>query len=137
MKLRLPRCLRSTNLLTLFTAVLMIATRSQAKPLPLERAIRLALSHGTVSAIANADVQRAFASYRELRNNYLPQLTVGSGLGWSYGFPLSIEASPPGLANATARSSVFNPAHRQFLNAAKIEWHSSEFQDKEQRNARI
>src|SRR5260370_11644238 len=137
MKLRLPRCLRSTNLLTLFTAVLMIATRSQAKPLPLDRAIRRALSHGTVSAIANADVQRAFASYRELRNNYLPQLTVGSGLGWSYGFTLSIEGSAPALDNAIARSSVFNPAQRQFLNAAQIEWHASEFQDKDQRNAVI
>ena len=87
MKLRLPRWLRFPNLLALFAAVLMIATRGQAEPLPLERAIRLALAHSTSSAIADADVQRAFASYRELRNNYVPQLAVGSGLGWSYGFP--------------------------------------------------
>jgi outer membrane protein TolC len=130
--------LRSTNLLAFFAAVLMmIATRGHAEPLPLERAIRLALSHSTASAIANADVQRAFASYRELRNNYLPQLVLGSGLGWSYGYPLSIEGSAPALANAVAQSTVFNPAQRQFLNAAKIEWHASEFQDKDQRNAVI
>ena len=137
MKLRLPRCLRSTNLLAFFAAVLMIATRGQAEPLPLERAIRLALAHSTASAIANADVQRAFASYRELRNNYLPQLVVGSGLGWSYGYPLTIEGSAPALVNAVAQSTVFNPAQRQFLNAAKMEWHASEFQDKDQRNAVI
>ncbi len=136
MKLRLPRCSRSTTLLA-FTAVLMIATRGQAEPLPLERAIRLALAHSTVSAIANADVQRAFASYRGIRNNYLPQLVVGSGLGWSYGFPLSIEGSAPSLVNVVAQSTVFNPAQSQFLNAAKIEWHASEFQDKDQRNAVI
>ncbi|MGD0790274.1 MAG: TolC family protein [Terriglobales bacterium] len=137
MKLRLPR-LHCTNLLALFTAVLlMIVTRGQAEPLPLERAIRLALAHSTSSAIANADVQRTFASYRELRNNYLPQLIVGSGLGWSYGFPLSIEGSAPALANVVAQSTVFNPAQRQFLNAAKMEWHASEFQDKDQRNAVI
>ena len=115
MKLRLPRCLRSTNLLAFFAAVLltMIATRGHAEPLPLERAIRLALTHSTASAIANADVQRAFASYRELRNNYLPQIVAGSGLGWSYGYPLSIEGSAPALANAVAQSTVFNPAQRQ------------------------
>ena len=139
MKLRLRRCLRSTNLLAFFAAVLLMtmATRGNAEPLPLERAIRLALSHSTASAIANADVQRAFASYRELRNNYLPQLVLGSGLGWSYGYPLSIEGSAPALANAVAQSTVFNPTQRQFLNAAKIEWQASEFQDKDQRIAVI
>jgi outer membrane protein TolC len=136
MKFRWPG-LHSTSLLALFAAVLTILGHGQAEPLPLERAIRLALAHSTSSAIAGADVQRAFASYRELRNNYIPQLVVGSGLGWSYGFPLSIEGSAPALVNAVAQSSVFNPAQRQFLGAAKIDWHASEFQDKDQRNAVI
>jgi len=136
MKLRLPR-LHCINLLALFAAVLMIATRGQAEPLPLERAIRLALAHSTGAAIANADVQRTFASYRELRNNYLPQLIAGSGLGWTYGYPLTIEGSPPALFNVVAQSSVVNPSQRQFLKAAKIEWHASELQDKDQRNAVI
>ena len=137
MKLRLPRCLRRTNLLALFTAALMIATRGQAEPLPLERAIRLALTHSTTSAIANADVQRTFASYRELRDNYLPQLAMGSGLGWSYGFPLTIEGAAPALGNAVAQSTIFNPAQWQLMKAAKTDWHASEFQDKNQRNALI
>src|SRR5260370_26057957 len=137
MKLRLPRCSRSTTLPALFTAVLMIATRGHAEPLPLERAIRLAVAHSTSSASAAADVQRAFASYRELRNNYFPQIVVGSGLGWSYGYPLSIEGSAPALANAVAQSTVFNPAQRQFLHAAKMEWLASEFQGKDPRNAGI
>ena len=136
MKLRLPR-LHCTNPLALCAAVLLLAARGQAEPLPLERAVRLALAHSTGSAIANADVQRTFASYRELRNNYLPQLNVGSGLGWTYGYPLSIEGSAPALANAAAQSTVFSPAQRQFVNAAKTEWHASEFQDKDQRNAVI
>ncbi|MFZ1129868.1 MAG: TolC family protein [Terriglobales bacterium] len=136
MKIRWPR-LRSSRLLALFTALLIVAPRAQAEPLPLERAIRLALAHSTTSAIAGADVQRAFASYRELRNNYVPQIVIGSGLGWSYGFPLSIEGSAPAIANAVAQSSVFNLAQRQFVNASKTEWHASQFQDKDQRNAII
>jgi len=115
----------------------MIATRGQAEPLPLERAIRLALAHSTGSAIATADVQRTLASYRELRNNYIPQLIAGSGLGYTYGYPLSIEGSPPALLDVVAQSSIFNPAQRQFLGAARIDWQASELQDKNQRNATI
>src|SRR4029077_17921852 len=139
MRLRLPQCLRSTNLLAFFAAVvlMMIATLGEAEPLPLERAIRLALAHSTASAIGTADGQRALAACREIRINFLPQIFLGSGFGWSYGYPLSIEGSAPALANAVAQSTVFNPAQRQFLHAAKIEWHASEFQDKDQRNAVI
>ncbi len=137
MTFRLPQWLRFTSLLALLTAGFMAATRSQAEPLPLQRAIRLALAHSTSSAIANADVQRTYASYRELRNSYIPQLTLSSGLGWTYGYPLSIEGSAPALGNVIAQSPVFSPAQRQFLNAAKTEWHAAEFQDKEQRNAVI
>src|ERR1039458_6279857 len=124
MKFRWPRLYR-TNLLA--SAVLIIATLGHAEPLPLERAIRLALAHSTSSTIANADVQRAFAAYREIRNNYLPQLFVGSGLGWTYGYPLSIEGSAPALANAVVQSSIFNPSQRQFMNAAKTDWGASVF----------
>jgi outer membrane protein TolC len=137
MKFRLPRWLHSRNLSALFAAVVTIAAHSQAEPLPLESAIRLALSHSTTSAIASADVQRAFASYHELRNNYLPQIVVGSGLGWTYGNPLALGGAAPALANAVAQSMVFNPSGRQFLNAAKTEWLASKFQDKDQRNAVI
>jgi outer membrane protein TolC len=137
MRLRLPPWWRSTNLLGVFTVVLIVATRTQAEPLPLERAIRLALTHSTTSAIATADVQRAFASYRELRNSYVPQLIAGSGLGWTYGYPLTIAGSPPALFNVVSQSSFFNPSQSQFLKAAKIEWHATELQDKDQRNAVI
>ncbi len=137
MTLRLPRCLRFINLLTLLTAVVMVAPRSQAEPLPLDRAIRLALAHSTSTAIADTEVQRALASYREIHDNYVPQVFLGSGLGYSFGFPLSIEGAAPALGNAIAQSTVFNLAQRQFVNAAKTEWHASEVQDKDQRNAVI
>jgi len=147
MKLRLPQRSPTQNALArlsavstfapVLVAVVITAALGHAEPLPLDRAIRLALTHGTSTAIASADVRKAFASYRELRNNYLPQLVVGSGLGWSYGFPLTIEGSAPALLNAVAQSSVYNPAQRKFLGAAKLEWNSAELQGKDQRNAVI
>jgi len=140
MNLRGPR-LYSANLLalfsTLFSTILMTAALGAAEPLPLERAIRLALGHSTSSTIANADVQRAFAAYRELRNNYLPQLFVGSGLGYTYGNPLAVSGTAPSLANVVTQSTIFNPAQRQFMNAAKMDWQASVFQDRDQRNAVI
>ena len=138
MRFQLPH-LRCASLVALFATMLlpMIVTRGVAEPVPLERAIRLALTHGTSAAIAHADVQRAFASYRELRNNFLPQIVAGSGLGYTYGYPLTIEGSPPSLVNVVAQSSIFNPAQRQFLGAARIDWHATELQDKDQRNAVI
>src|SRR5580658_636843 len=139
MTLRLPQWLRSITLFAFITAVFLLATatRTQPEPLPLERAIRLALAHGTGSAIADADVQRTFASYLELHDNYVPQLIAGSGLGWTYGYPLSIEGSAPALLDVVAQSTIYNPAQRQFLNAAKMDWRASEFQDKNQRAAVI
>ncbi len=130
MKLRL-------NLFVLFTTMLLGGICVHAETLPLERAIQLALAHSTSSAVASADVQRTFAAYREVRNGYIPQLGVGSGLGYSYGFPLTLEGSAPSIVNVVAQSTVFNPAQRQFQNAAKTEWRAAQFQDKDQRNAVI
>jgi outer membrane protein TolC len=116
---------------------LLFRTGASAEPLPLERAIRLALAHSTTTAIAHEDVQRSIATYREMRNHYIPQFAVGSGLGYSYGFPLTIEGGAPSLVTLNAQSTVFNPAQRQYLGAAKADIHASEFQDKDARNALI
>jgi outer membrane protein TolC len=123
------------NILLLSTTIL--TASAHAEPIPLERAIRLALAHSTTSAVADADVQRSYAAYREIRNNYVPQLVVGSGLGYSYGFPLTLEGAAPAVVNVIAQSTLFNPAQQQFLNAAKTEWKASQMQDKDQRNAVI
>ena len=125
------------NLLVLSTAMLLTGVCMHAETLPLARAIQLALAHSTSSAVAGADVQRTFAAYREVRNSYIPQLVVGSGLGYSYGFPLTLEGSAPSLVNVVTQSTIFNPSQRQFQNAAKTEWRAAQLQDKDQRNAVI
>jgi len=71
-------------------------------------------------------------AYEEVKNHYLPQLTAGSGLGYSYGFPLTLEGSAPSVANFTSTQSLFNLSLKEFLKAAKIDWNASSFdvQDK-------
>jgi outer membrane protein TolC len=112
---------------------LCIALRATAEPLPLKRAVELALTHATATGIAAADTQHAFAAYRESHNNYVPQLVVGSGLGKSWGFPLSLEGSAPSIVNVNTQSALFNPALQQFVRAAKTEWVAATSQDKNQR----
>lgn len=114
--------------------VLIPSTVMAAEPVPLRRVVELALSHSTTAAMSVADEQRAFASYGEARGHYLPSLTVGSGLGATWGYPLSLEGSAPSIVNTTAQSSLINPALRDFVREARAEWQSSKIHDKDQRD---
>jgi len=135
MTIRLPRRLLTLNVFLVW--VLTLSLRAHPEPISLERAIRLALVHSTTSAVAGADLQRSYAAYREIRNNYIPQLMVGSGLGYTFGFPLTLEGAAPAVVSVVSQSTIFNPAQKQFMKAAKTEWQASQFQDKDQRNAVI
>ena len=99
--------------------VLAVARPAVSEPLTLKHAVELALAHSPLAAQTNADEQRAFASMQEARYQYLPQVAVGSGLGDSWGYPLSLEGSAPSLVNITAQSALFNPALREFVRSAR------------------
>ena len=105
-----------------------------AEPVPLKRVVELALSHATGAAIAAADEQRAAAGYREVRNSYVPQVTTGAGLGYSYGFPLGLEGSAPSLFNINAQSTLLNPSVRELLRAAKVDSAVASLKSKDERN---
>lgn len=105
-----------------------------AEPVPLKRIVELALGHATGAAIAAADQQRAASAYQELRNSYIPQLSTGAGLGYSYGFPLGLEGSAPSLFNLNTQSALLNPSLREFVRAARAESVVASLKNKDQRN---
>ncbi len=105
-----------------------------AEPVSLHRAVELALKHATGAGIATADEQHASAGYRELRNNYIPLLNAGAGIGWSDGFPLSLEGAAPSLFNVTAQSTLINLALKDFIGAAESDVKVSRLHSKDQRN---
>ena len=107
---------------------------AQNAPLPFRTAIELALKNSATSGIARADAQRAQANYLQARNLFLPQVTLGSGLAYSNGFPLSLEGAAPSILNLNTQSFLFNPAQRQFIKAAKGEVSSTEAQNADRRN---
>jgi outer membrane protein TolC len=115
-------------------AFILLPAMLVAEPVPLKRVVELALAHATGAGIAAADEQRAAAAYRDLHNSYIPQLMTGAGLGYSYGFPLSLEGSAPSLFNITAQSALLNPSLREFVQAAKVDSSVASLKSKDQRN---
>ena len=118
----------------LLAALLLFPATLAAEPLSLKRVVELALAHGTAGSVAEADQKRYLAQYLEVRNNYIPQLIAGAGLGWSDGFPLSLEGSAPSLFNVNAQSALLNPALRDFIHAAGQDYKASSLRTKDQRN---
>ena len=113
------------------------APLAPAEPLPFRRAVELAVQHGGGMAIAAADQMRAQQAYREARSLFYPQMTIGSGLAATWGFPLSIEDSAPSLIRVNSQQYLLNLAQREFIRAAKTEWTASNSMVQERRNAVI
>jgi outer membrane protein TolC len=125
----------STRIHKLLLAVFLFSPASLlAEPVTLHHAVELALKHATGVSIAAADEQHASAGYRELRNNYIPQLNAGAGIGWSDGFPLSLEGAAPSLFNVNAQSALINPALKDFIRAAQADVTVSSLHTRDQRN---
>lgn len=120
--------------LTWVVAVILIPGSMFGEPVPLKRIVELALSHATGAAISSADEQHAAASYRELRDNYIPQLSTGAGLGFSYGFPLALEGSAPSLFNINTQSALLNASLRNFIRAAKADSAVASLKSKDERD---
>lgn len=121
-------------LLCCFLFVIPAKIMAQDTPLPFRTAIELALRNSATSGLARADAQRARASYLQARDLFLPQLTLGSGLAFSYGFPLSLEGSAPSIIDLNAQQFLLNAAQREFMKAAKSDISATNAQNADRRN---
>ncbi len=96
-----------------------------AEELTFQHALELALQHSPAIGIAMADQLKAKGAYQESFNEYKPNVTLGSGIGYSYGFPLSLEGSAPSIFNVNYSSAVYSPALKDFLKSAKLQWNAA------------
>lgn len=94
-------------------------------PVSFRRAIELAIQHSGTMGQAVADQMEAHENYLEVRNAYLPAITVGSGLAYTYGFPMSLEGSAPSVFNVNTQQFLYNPAQQEYMRAAKTQWRAS------------
>jgi len=124
--------------LRLFLCVgMMCAMHAEGEPLTFRQAMEMVSHHGMAIASAAADQVRAHESYLEAKNLFLPQLTLGSGLGYSYGYPLTLEGAAPSIFNVNYQSMLINPAQSKFTAAAKQDWLASSANTEDQRASTI
>ena len=108
-----------------------------AEPISFQRVIELALQNHGMVAIAQAEERKSQDSLREARNTYLPSVTFGSGLGYSYGVPLSIEGSAPSIFNVTTQQFLLNFSQRDLIRAARFDVAASRFNSDDKRESVI
>jgi outer membrane protein TolC len=111
----------------------MLLQAGHSQDFTLRRAIDLALTHSSSTGAAEADVLHSRATYREARSFYIPQVSVGTSLGYAYGFPLSLEGAAPTIFNVNAQSGLFSPAQREFIRAATLDLKASSSQSRDVR----
>jgi len=104
------------------------------KPLAFRTAIELALKNSASTGLQQADLQRSRSVVRQTKDVFLPQMVLGSGLGASYGFPLSLEGAAPSIFNVNFQGALFNMAQRNYLKAAKSDVQVTAAQNADRRN---
>lgn len=102
--------------------------------LPFRAAIELAVRNSAANAAGLADVQRARATLSQAKDFYVPQVMAGAGLGFSYGFPLSLEGAAPSIFNVNVQGGLFNLAQRENIRAAKSDVDIAQAQAADRRN---
>ncbi len=102
----------------LFHAAFVLAALSATAraQLSFTSAVDLALRHNPRVLIAQADVDRARAALEESHDVFIPSIVAGSGLGYTYGFPVG----QPSVYNFNAQSLVFNFSQRDYIRSARL-----------------
>lgn len=84
------------------------ALQAEVHPMTLRQAVETALKQNPDITLARIDEEHARQAVRVAHAPFTPALTVGSGLAYSNGFPMSIEGSAPSVFQARANQFLFN-----------------------------
>jgi outer membrane protein TolC len=108
--------MRSLTALLLALAALACA---EDRAMTLRQAVETALKQNADIALSRLDEEKAKQAVRLAKDPFIPRITVGSGLAYTYGFPMSIEGSAPSVLQANAAASLFNRQQSLALSQAK------------------
>lgn len=94
------------------TAILVLVVvsglRAAVLPMTLRQAVQTALKQNPDLVLARLDEQKARQAIRIARDPFSPKVTIGSGMAYTSGFPMSIEGSAPSVMQANASAYLFN-----------------------------
>jgi outer membrane protein TolC len=93
---------------TVIFLTLIVSASAETHVLTLREVVDIATRQNPDVVYARLDEQRAALDVRVARDPFSTKLSVGSGLAYTNGFPLSIEGSAPSLIQARSSQSIFN-----------------------------
>ena len=108
--------MRSLTALFLASAALVCA---EDRAMTLRQAVDTALKQNPDVALSRLDEEKARQAVRLAKDPFIPRVTLGSGLAYTYGFPMSIEGSAPSVLQANATASLFNRQQSLAVSQAK------------------
>lgn len=127
----LPGRMNFFRCLLIAAAGAIVASTPAAAQISFTTAIDLALKNSPKVLSAQAEVDKAVAGLQEAKDVYIPTLSGGSGLGYSYGFPLG----QPSVFNFTSQSLLVNFSQRNYIQAARASLNAANLALKDARQA--
>jgi outer membrane protein len=95
------------------------AATAEVHTLTLQQAVDIVSRQNPDVVLARLDQQRAEQGIKVARDPFVPKLTGGSGLAYTYGYPNSINGNAPSLFEARTDMSLYNRPQSYQLAAAK------------------
>jgi outer membrane protein len=112
--------------------VLLFSSLAAAESVPFKRAIEMAVRNSTAMGAATADERRTYDGLLETKDQYIPQVYLGSGLAYSFGFPLG----EPSIFKVSSTSLLLNFAQRDLVRAARSNYKAAGL-SKEDRKSQV
>jgi len=104
-----------SNPALLLTAILLAAPAALYAQVSLATVVDLAQRNSSAVRMAQADLMKAQAALAQTQDAYIPNLQIGSTVGYSHGFP----TGQPSVGSASMQSLVFSYSQRQYVKAAR------------------
>jgi outer membrane protein TolC len=95
--------------------LLLLAAAPLHAQLSLSTIVDLALKNSPRVKMAQSDLEKATAIMRQTKDAYIPNLAGGSGLGYTYGFPVG----SPTLYSFTSQGLIFDISQFSYIQATK------------------
>jgi outer membrane protein TolC len=120
---------RACQFVLLGIATLLATGSARAQGISFYTVVDLALRNSTQVRISAADVQHAEAAVMESVDAYRPSFSVGSSLGYSYGFPVG----QPSVYDVAANSLAYSFSQPDYIRGARAALVSAQMQLKDTR----
>ncbi|MCX6631522.1 MAG: TolC family protein [Candidatus Solibacter sp.] len=96
------------NRAVFFSIALCFRLHAEIHPMTLREAVGRAVTQNPDMTLARLGEESARHGVQVAKDPFAPRVTVGSGLAYSNGFPMSIEGSAPSIVQAHATQFLFN-----------------------------